>query len=71
MTWQATAPAVSSKDVTITRDDGSMVIESFRGKIRDAVATGTVSHGTTNYAPLLSTIGFIQDLTAGTVSILR
>jgi hypothetical protein len=72
LVWKFSGPIQSSKDFSATKPDGTIVIQRFRGAIREAVATGSVVlDGETEYAPDPSTQGSIQKLINVTTTITK
>jgi hypothetical protein len=71
LAWTATGPASTYSDHSTFRGPGYKNVSSFRGTFRPAEATGSISDGTTNFAPNASYWAEIDKIKSGSVSISR
>jgi hypothetical protein len=71
LAWTATGPASTSSNHSTFRGPGYKNVSTFRGTFRPAEATGSISDGTTNFAPNASYWAEIDNIKSGYVSISR
>jgi len=71
VTWQGDGPSTHSFDSLHSRAPGVIVNTHFKGTFRSAAASGTLSDGTTNFAATPTLDASLDDISTGTVQIIK
>jgi hypothetical protein len=69
LTWTAVGPLIRYHDVTHSREPGCKINSHLTGYSRPAEASGTISDGTTNFTPYVSSWANLDLVRSGTVTI--
>lgn len=69
VTWDGTGSVTRHAGTSHFRAPGMVMNAVEVGFTRAAQATGTIVNGTTNYIPVPSSVGEVQDVTSGTITI--